>query len=77
MFAAIYPSSPQVAQPAPVPVLQALSFIRKTRLIDLYDREAVLSVAAAYGFSEAIDWMVAHREGYYRALARLKTLDLN
>lgn len=75
MLVATRPSLHPAPTPAPTPipqgVLEALAFVRKTRLIDMADRETVMLIAAVHGHEEAMEWLVEHREVYFRALAMI------
>lgn len=65
------PSAPpsEATTAVPAAVLEALDYVRKTRLIDMYDRATVMLLAANFGYSEAMEWMVEHRHLYFLALA--------
>jgi hypothetical protein len=67
------PSTAPAPTPVPESVLEALRFVRKTRLIDMADRETVMLIAAVHGHWEAMEWLVEHREVYFRALAMITT----
>ena len=58
-------------QPIPHAVLQALDRVRRTRLIDMYDRETVMLLAANLGYGEAMEWLVDNRHLYFIALREL------
>jgi hypothetical protein len=59
-------------EPIPDAVLKALDRVRMTRLIDMYDRETVMLLAAHLGYGEAMEWLVDHRHLYFVALRELR-----
>jgi hypothetical protein len=61
----------QSFEPPPAEVLQALDHVRRTGLVEMYDRETVMLFAANLGHAEAAEWMVANRHLYFIALREI------
>jgi hypothetical protein len=65
----------------PVAVLRALDRVRKTRLIDMYDRERVITQAREMRMHDPARWLAANRHLYFIALreadARIAAPSLN
>jgi len=69
--------SPQVTVPVrhahrsvPEGVVRAIQHVRRLGLVDMYDRETVMLLAANLGYGEEMEWLVMNRHLYFEALRR-------
>lgn len=56
----------------PAYVMEALHYVQGRRPWDMEDRETVIMFTFTYGFDQACDWLVVHRDLYPRALKMLR-----
>lgn len=54
----------------PESVVRAIGHVRRLGLVDMYDRETVMLVAANLGYAEEMEWLVMNRHLYFEALRR-------
>ena len=54
----------------PENVVKAVAHVRRVGIVDMYDRETVMLLAANLGHGEAMEWLVENRHLYFEALRR-------
>lgn len=57
----------------PASALRALEYIEGLRIIDMYDRETVLMLAASFGHEDGAVWLAMNRHLYFIALEQSRS----